>query len=128
MAEIDLGLAKAPDSSIVNSLLRNLNFLKQNKSGLNQKTFLVKEMDKYILSIPQYFKSLQEFEKLCDGITESIVKSTVIDIMSVYKFDLASYPFLRGAFYYSVDYPNSMPYRQDFLWFLNNQIQIPTIK
>lgn len=126
--EIDMGLAKAPDTTTLNSLVRNLNFIKQKRSGVNQKSLLVKEIDRYILSIPQYFKSLQEFEKLCDGITASIVKSTVIDIMSVYKFDLASYPFLRGAFYYAVDYPNSMPYRQDFLWFLDNQVQIPNVK
>jgi hypothetical protein len=126
--EIDLGLTKAPDTLTLNTLVRNLNFIKQKKGGINQKSFLVKEIERYVISIPQYFKCLQEFEKLCDGITESIVKSTVIDIMSVYKFDLASYPFLRGAFYYSVDYPNSMPYRQDFLWFLDHQVQIPNVK
>lgn len=126
--EIDMGFAKAPDTTTVNSLVRNFNFLKKNRSEVNQKSALVKEIDRYMIFIPQYFKSLQEFEKLCDGITESIVKSTIIDIMSVYKSDLSNFSFLRGAFYYSVDYPNSSPYRQDFFWFLDNQVQIPTIK
>jgi hypothetical protein len=126
--EIDGSLAKAPDTTTLNSLVRNLNFIKQKRSGIKQKSLLAIEIDKYLLSIPQYFKSLQEFEKLCDGITESIVKSTVVDIVSVYKSDLSNFPFLRGAFYYSADYPNSTIFREDFLWFLDNQVQIPIVK
>ena len=123
--EIDNSFAKSPDAVVLSSLVKELAFLKEKKTGLNPKSLLLKEVERYSLLIPDYFKCLQEFEKLCDGVSESVVKSTVIDIMSVYKNDLSNYSFLRGAFYYSADYPNSSSYRKDFIWFLDNDVQIP---
>ena len=113
--EIDLALTKAPDAKTLKSI----------KSKMNQKSALFLEVDKYCLMIQHYITCLKEFEKLCDGISVSIVKSTITDIMSVYKYDIAKFPFLRGAFYYAVDYPESKIYRLDFLWFLDNNVQFP---
>lgn len=123
--EIDLALTKAPDAKTLKSILDNRDYLLQIKSKMNQKSALFLEVDKYCLMIQHYITCLKEFEKLCDGISVSIVKSTITDIMSVYKYDIAKFPFLRGAFYYAVDYPESKIYRLDFLWFLDNNVQFP---
>ena len=125
--EIDKAFTMAPDTNVINTLHKNLKYLQLNKSNLKSRSSLLSDVDLYIFRISEYYKCLQEYELLCKQIIPGkIVKSTVTDIMSIYKMDLSYFPFLKGAYFYSIDYPDSMKFRDDFLWFVLNDVQIPS--
>lgn len=124
--ETDLLFTKSPDNSTMKKINDNFDYFKQNLELVNQKSQIYKDLSKYKLVVSDYFKFLQEFDTLCKEITPDLDNSTVSDIVRIFKRDLSSYPYLRGAFYFASEYSAPYAVSDNFFWFLDNDVQIPS--
>ena len=123
--EIDKKFTIAPDAGVLQKLSIELNNLKQYSVDSNLESQMRQEVSIYIQHIQGYFKALKEFQTVIGEITPSYIQSSVTDVVMVYKCDITYYPFLKNAFYFAANYPDSSKYISNFIWFRDNDMMIP---
>lgn len=124
--ETDLLFTKSPDNSTLKKIYDNSEYFKQNMELVNQKSQIYKEMSKYKVVVSDYFKYLQEFDAICKEVSPKFDNSTISDIVRIFRRDLSYYPYLRGAFYFASEYSAPYAVSDNFFWFLDNDVQIPS--
>ena len=123
--ETDVMFTKSPDNVTLKKIYDNLQYINLNLDLVNQKSQIYKELSKYKVVISDYFKYLQEFDVICKEISPKFDNSTISDIVRIFKRDLSYYPYLRGAFYFASEYSAPYGIRDNLVWFLDNDVQIP---